>query len=102
MWSLPSKTLVIQPIGHIKSGSSLTIKMSSMVHLVFFCREVKALIFRLSDVFLTRVEIGIAVNGRPMRKCLGVRASASLTSLDGVTSGLEMSMASIFIRTAKN
>ena len=60
-----------------------------------------ALIFRLSDVFLTRVEIGIAVNGRPMRKCLRVRASASLTSLDGETSGLEMSMASIFIRNVR-
>ena len=79
-----------------------------VVHLAFCCREVKyssfqrlqncrtmALICRLSDVFLSRVELGTIVNGRPMRKCHGVKASASLTSLDGVTSGLELRMTSI-------
>ena len=61
-----------------------------------------ALICRLSDVFLPRVELGIAVNGRPMRKSPGVKASASLTSLDGVTDGLELRMASICVRAVRN
>ena len=89
-----------------------------VVHLAFCCREVKyssfqrfqncrtmlsmVLICRLSDVFLSRVELGIAVNGLPMRKCPGIKASASLTSLEGVTSGLELRMASICVRTVRN
>ena len=74
-----------------------------VVHLAFCCREVKyssfqrfqncrtmlsmVLICRLSDVFLSRVELGIAVNGLPMRKFPGVEASATLVSLEGVTRG---------------
>ena len=37
-------------------------------------------------VLWLRVELDIAVNGLPMGKCPGVKASASLTSSDGVTS----------------
>ena len=110
MWSLPSKTLVIRPIAYIKGRmmSSLTITMSPMVkchdgdfvHLAFCCREVKyssfqrfqncrtmlsmALICRLSDVLLSRVELGNAVNGRLMRKCPGVKASAELSGTDEI------------------
>ena len=70
-----------------------------VVHLTFRCTEVKyssfqicrtmlsiASICRLSDVLWLRVELDIAVNGLPMGKCPGVKASASLTSSDGVTS----------------
>ena len=61
-----------------------------------------ALICRLSDVLLSRVELGIAVNTRPMRKCPGVKTSAPLTSLDRKTSGLELRVASIGVRTVRN
>ena len=61
-----------------------------------------ALICRLSDVLLSRVEFGIAVNSRPMRKCPRVKTSASLTPLDGKTSGLRLRVASIGVRTVRN
>ena len=89
-----------------------------VVHLTFCRRESKyssfqrfqncrtmlsmVLIRRLSDVFLSRVEHDLAVNGFPMRKCPGVKASASLASLDGVTSGLQLKMASFCVRTVRN
>ena len=61
-----------------------------------------ALICRLIDVFLSRVELGIALNGRPMRKIPSAKARASLTSLDGVTDGLELRTASICVRAVRN
>ena len=89
-----------------------------VVHLAFCCIEVKCITFqrfqkcrtmlsmvllcRLSDVFLSYVQLGIAVNGLPMRNFPGVKASASLTSVDGVTNGLELRMASICMRTVRN
>ena len=46
-------------------------------------------------MFLSRLELGIALNSRPMKKC------PTLTSLDGETSRLEFRMASICVRIRK-
>ena len=104
MLPLPSKTLVMRPIGHIKGGmlSSFTLTMSptvnclngDVVHLAFICTEDKQSSSQRFQICRTMVSMAL-FRGRPMRKCPGVRASALLPSLYGVTSGLEIRMVSV-------
>ena len=61
----------------------------------------RILICQLSDILVSRVNFGNTVSGRLIRKCPGIEASPSLTTLDGVTSDFKLRMASICVRTVK-
>ena len=131
--SFPSKTFVIRPIGHRVGGvfSSLIITTSLMsifvcpvCHFFRYCKFDKysadhffqKSLIRCSILFFCRVrEIvsfpvvfgsGNSVIGRPIKKCPGVSAKASLGSFETEVIGREFKIASIcansVVKSSKN